>query len=142
MNANQAAAGYAELNTVLDQARRPCDSPTPVTGAQLRGLQHRWTTMLSARLDQAIEDAGSRPTADAVVAAWPRLAADQPVLRRLLDDELARPGVPLDLTDGELQMLALAAGLAGLDEPERRAVVLDRGFRTLLSNAAALRRAG
>ncbi len=127
----QATARYAELNAVLDQARRPSGAPTTVTAAQLRGLQHRWTTMLSARLDQAMEDAGG-PLADAATDAWRLLAADQPVLRGVLDDGLRRPDTPADLTDTEFRMLALAAGLAGLDDPDHRAAARGRELHTRL----------
>lgn len=131
LNTGQATADYAGLNAILDQARRPSRAPTSITVAQLRGLQHRWTTMLSARLDQALEDAGG-PLSDAATGAWRQLAADQPVLRGVLDDGLRRLDTPADLADTEFRMLALTAGLAGLDDPEHRAAALGRELHTRL----------
>ncbi len=127
------APTYAELNAILEQARRPSRTPTPVSDAQYLGLQHRWTTMLSARLDQAIEEAIEEPEygklAQATVEAWRRLAAEQPVLRGVLDEGLTRSEALLDALDAELRILALAAGLVGIDAPESRAVRVGREFR-------------
>lgn len=123
------APTYAELNAVLDQARRPSRTPTPITDAQLVGLQNRWTTMLSARLDQAIEDAEYGKLAEATAQAWRRLAAEQPVLRGVLDTCLTRSEVLADALATELRNLALAAGLVGIDAPEHLAVRAGREFR-------------
>jgi hypothetical protein len=128
MNANQAPT-YSELNAVLDQARRPSSSPTPITDAQLTGLQRRWTTMLSARLDQALEDAEFGPTGEAVTGAWRRLAAEQPVLRGVLDDGARRSPALVDAMSTEFGILALAAGLVGLDADEEIATRRGREFR-------------
>src|SRR5438874_868348 len=108
MTTNQAPT-YAELNAILEQARRPSRTPTPITDAQLLGLQNRWTTQLSARLDQAIEDAEYGKLREATVAAWRTLASEQPVLRGLLDSGLTRSDVLVDALDSELRILALAA---------------------------------
>lgn len=132
MNANQTPS-YSELNDVLDQARRPSSSPIPITDAQLLGLQHRWNTMLSARLDQALENAGYGPTGEAVAEAWRELAADQPVLRGVLDDGVRRSAALTDAMNGEFRNLALAAGLVGLDAPEEKAARLGREFRDQLT---------
>ncbi len=129
------APTYRELNDVLDQARRPSASPTPITDAQLLGLQHRWTTMLSARLDQALEDAGLGATGDAVADTWRRLAAEQPVLRGLLDDGARRSAALTDAMSREFGVLALAAGLAGLDTPEDDAARAGREFRDAITGA-------
>jgi hypothetical protein len=136
MNTDQAPT-YAELNAILDQARRPSSSPTPVTDAQLLGLQNRWTTMLSSRLDQAIEDAEYGKLAEATADAWHRLAADQPVLRGVLDSGLQRPEDLVDALDTELRILALAAGLVGVDAPEDRAVRVGRQFRDSFTGTRA-----
>jgi hypothetical protein len=138
MNANQVPT-YSELNAVLDQARRPSSSPTQITDAQLLGLQHRWTTMLSARLDQALEDAGYGPTGEAVVDASRKLAADQPVLRGVLDEGRRRSAALADAMSGEFRILALAAGLVGLDTPEDRAARLGREFRDQFTGTAPAR---
>jgi hypothetical protein len=45
----------------------------------LLALEHRWTTHLAAKLDQAIED-GAPPN-----TAWNELTAEQPELRAVLD---------------------------------------------------------
>ncbi|HTK60928.1 MAG TPA: hypothetical protein VL595_01085 [Pseudonocardia sp.] len=136
MNTYQAPT-YAELNAVLDQARRPSRTPTPVSDAQLLGLQHRWTTMLSARLDQAIEDAEYGRLAEATTEAWHQLAVEQPVLRGVLDSGLGRSEALTDALDGELRILALAAGLVGIDTPEDRAVVVGREFRDAFTGTPA-----
>lgn len=128
---------YAELNAILDQARRPSRTPTPVGDAQLLGLQHRWTTMLSARLDQAIEEAEYGKLAEAAADAWHRLAAEQPVLRGVLDSGLAHSDALIDALDGELRILALAAGLVGVDAPESRAVRAGREFRDTITGTPA-----
>ena len=128
---------YAELNAILDQARRPSRTPTPVSDVQLVGLQYRWTTMLSARLDQAIEDAEYGKLAEATVVAWRRLAAEQPVLRGVLDRGLTRSEVLVDALDGELRILALAAGLVGVEASESRAARAGREFRDAFTGARA-----
>ncbi|HEY1972360.1 MAG TPA: hypothetical protein VGH89_30700 [Pseudonocardia sp.] len=128
---------YAELNAVLDRAARPSHAPIAITDDQLVALQVRWATALSARLDQAIESAGPEPMTEAVAAAWHRLAADQPVLRAVLDR--AEPGsTELDAAQAkEFEMLALATGLAGLDDPTEQAVAAGRSFRQLIRPTAA-----
>lgn len=133
MNADPVIS-YAELTALLHQARHS-RRPERLTDAQLLGLQRQWTTLLSARLDQAIEDAWV-PTPAAAASAWHALAEAQPVLRGLLDDGLReRPGLASAL-DREHRMLALGAGLAGVDTPEEHAVELGRGFRARLSPTA------
>ena len=122
-------AGYRELNEILERAAR--SGAVPVTAAQALGLQQRWTAALSARLDAAIEFAGNRPLTDAVAHAWHELAAEQRTLRGLLD---AAEDFPL-LTEArraEHRMLALAAGLAALDDPSHVAAGRGLRYRTLI----------
>ncbi|HEX4361476.1 MAG TPA: hypothetical protein VH141_28335 [Pseudonocardia sp.] len=127
--ATRASAGYRELNTILEMAGLGGDPQ--VTEAQLLGLQHRWTTALSARLDAAIEFAGDRLLTDAVAHAWQALAADQLDLRRLLDAAESSP-VLTEARRGEHRMLALAAGLAELDDPADVATQRGLGYRDLI----------
>ncbi|MBV9313789.1 MAG: hypothetical protein JO100_08610 [Pseudonocardia sp.] len=138
MNANQTHTSYAELNAILDQARRPSDLPVPVTDAQLRALQQRWNAMLSARLDETLENAGPGPLVDAVAETWRRLAAEQPVLRAVLDAGSRRQPVFGAATDTESRMLAHTAGLVGLNEPEADAVRVGEAFRERIRGAATL----
>jgi hypothetical protein len=131
------APTYAELNAILDRAARPSRTPAEVGDAQLLGVQHRWTTMLSARLDQAIEDADHGKLAEATADAWRRLSTEQPVLRGILDAGLRRSKALVDALDGELRILALAAGLVGIDSPDSRAVRVGRKFRDSFTGVPA-----
>ncbi|WP_051341544.1 hypothetical protein [Pseudonocardia spinosispora] len=126
---------YAELNAVLDQARhKPAATlrSLPVSDEQLVRLQHRWTTILSARLDNAIEFAGSEPLTDPVAAAWRQLAADQKELRALLDAKESESTSLAGSLDREFRMLAMAAGLIGVDDRSDEAVRIGRSLRDLI----------
>lgn len=84
-------ARKAVLDTVLSRARRDPTGPLQLSGIAhlerlfssadgvLLALQHRWSTHLAAKLDQAAED-GTGPD-----VAWDQLAAEQPTLRAVLD---------------------------------------------------------
>lgn len=126
---------YAELNAVLDQARHKSAAALrslPVTDEQLLGLQHRWTTILSARLDYTIEFAGSEPMTDAVAAAWRQLAAEQAELRALLDAKENESTTLAGSLDQEFRMLAMAAGLIGVDDRSEEALRIGRSLRNLI----------
>jgi hypothetical protein len=123
------ASTYAELNVILDQAGRPSAQPVPVSDAHLVGLQHRWTTALSARLDEAIEFARPQQEAKAVARAWRVLASDLNTLRGVLDQNEASSAPLADAMRAEYWMLAVASGLTGLDTPTEESVRLGRGFR-------------
>jgi hypothetical protein len=125
----RAGVSYRELTALLAEAGRAGD--VRATDPQLLGLQHRWTTALSARLDAAIEFAGDRLLTDAVAHAWQALAADQPDLRRLLDAAESSP-VLTEARRAEHRMLALAAGLAELDDPADVAAQRGLGYRDLI----------
>lgn len=127
-------AGYRELNEILERAARA--GAVPVTDAQALGLQQRWTAALSARLDAAIEFAGNRPLTDAVAHAWHELAAEQPTLRRLLDTAEDSP-VLTEARRAEHRILALAAGLAGLDDPAEVAAGRGLQYRNLIRTGVA-----
>ncbi|MDT7610215.1 hypothetical protein ACTXG6_21530 [Pseudonocardia sp. Cha107L01] len=132
MTFTKAGTSYAELNAVLDQARRPSAHPAPVTDAQLLGLQHRWATALSARLDEAIEFTQLGQEVQAVAGAWRTLATDLDTLRGVLDaHEADSPELTRSLRV-EYRMLAMAAGLAGLQTPVDEAARVGREFRELI----------
>lgn len=126
-------ATYAELNAVLDQARRRQAHTVPVTEAQLLALQRRWTAALTARLDQALEDAAPGDEAAAVAQAWRTLAEEQPTLRALLDAHEPALGAALRT---EYRALALAAGLVGLDTPAAEAERAGRQLRDRIRASA------
>ena len=123
---------YAELNALLERAGRPSGTPVPISADQLLGLQRRWVTALGARLDQAIERAGAGPTPDAVASAWRQLVADQPILRGILDTAESHSPSLAEATRGESRMLALAAGVAGLDDPFDQAARGGRAYRDMI----------
>ncbi|WP_051580110.1 hypothetical protein [Pseudonocardia acaciae] len=126
-----AKTSYAELNAVLDQARRS-SSPITVTDDQLLGLQYRWSTALSARLDSAIEFAGPEPLVDAVAAAWRTLAAENRTLRAVLDAHEDRSEALAEAQRWEYRMLALGAGVSAMSDPVEDSVRLGRAFRDLI----------
>lgn len=123
---------YAELNALLERAGRPSSTPVPISEDQLLGLQRRWATALGARLDQAIERAGAEPTLDAVASAWRQLVADQPIMRGILDAAESHSPSLAEAMRGESRMLALAAGVAGLDEPFDQAAHSGRAYRDMI----------
>ncbi|MBO0850853.1 MAG: hypothetical protein J2P20_15435 [Pseudonocardia sp.] len=132
-------AGYAELNALLDQARDPNRRPPEATDRQLLGLQQRWATALSARLDAAIEFTAQRHLVDEAADAWRELAARHRTLRAVLDSYEDRSSALADAQRAEFRMLALAAGLSGLDEPVEDVVRLGRGFRDLIRDTGGHR---
>jgi hypothetical protein len=128
---------YAELNAILVQARRPSATPVQPTDEQLLGLQHRWTTALSARLDEVLEFSGTEPLIDAVAQAWRELAAQHDTLRALLDAGESRSSALAQAQQVEFQMLALASGLSGLGDPSTEAARLGRAFRDLIRSGSS-----
>ena len=55
------------------------------TDELLLALDHKWTRALTAHIGLALSDT-ERDRVDAVSAAWRRAVADNPTLRRLLDE--------------------------------------------------------
>lgn len=113
-------------------------------GELLLALQHRWTLLLTARLELAMLDAdtgGDR--VDAVANAWRELAGAEPVLRRVLDAHLddAEPE-HTRAVEYEHRMLALWSGLAEPTEPAGEAARIGRALAGLLRSPRAGRRRG
>ena len=108
------------------------------TDELLLALDHKWTQQLTARIGLALsETEGDR--VDAVAAGWRRTVAENPALRRILDENSG--GVLADATAREHRMLALAAGLAEFDEPNDVLERVGGAFAALLRGrvpAAAL----
>jgi hypothetical protein len=123
---------YAELNAVLDRAARSPAHPIEVTQARLLGLQQRWAVALSARLDEVLESTHPDEGIQAVADAWLGLAADLRVLRGVLDAHQDRSDALARARSTEYRMLALAAGLARLDDPTADAVRAGRAFAELV----------
>ena len=126
-----ANTSYSALNEVLALARRS-GSPPSVTEEQLLALQRRWAAALSARLDAVIEFAGRESLPEAVARAWGELAAEQDALRGVLDAGQARVPALVAAQRAELRMLALAAGLATLDDPTQWAADQGRFVQDLI----------
>lgn len=119
------------LEAAVEHARtHPSDRPGPDTVPAARGvfedaddllcaLQHRWTQLLTGRLDLAAGESGEDGHFDrltAVRVAWQRTAEANPGLRALLDDhvEPAQQASSPRLREAvarELRMLARAGGL-------------------------------
>jgi len=99
------------------------------TDELLLALDHKWTRALTARIGLALSDAeGDR--VDAVSAAWRQAVAENPTLRRLLDENSS--GVLADATAREHRMLALATGLAEFTEPNEVLERVGGAFAALL----------
>lgn len=99
------------------------------TDELLLALDHKWTRQLTARIGLALSNTeGDR--VDAVAAAWRRAVAENPSLRRILDENSA--GVLADATAREHRMLALAAGLAEFTEPNDVLERVGGAFAALL----------
>ncbi|MFC5287622.1 hypothetical protein ACFPM7_11230 [Actinokineospora guangxiensis] len=131
------------LDAVLDQAARDPEGPLPF-GEQaaaefadrrelLLALHYRWSVRLTGRVGMAQADAERDPSADrvdAVARAWRATAAEHPVLRRVLDAHPVGPAVA-----GEQRMLALAAGLAEIDEPAAEITRVGAAYLALIRTA-------
>lgn len=99
------------------------------TDELLLALDHKWTRALTARIGLALTDTdGDR--VDAVSAAWRQTVAENPALRRVLDENSG--GVLADAAAREHRMLALAAGLAEFTEPNDVLERVGGAFAALL----------
>lgn len=123
---------YAELNAVLDRVAQHPSAVAEVTEPQLLGLQRRWVTALSARLDEAIEFAGAVPMVDAVAISWRALADQHRTLREVLDARAADSPALAGALAAEHRMLAVGAGIAGLDAPAEEARRLGQACYELI----------
>jgi hypothetical protein len=130
------------LNAVLDLAARDPEGPLPFperAAAEfadrrelLLALHYRWSVRLTGRVGMAQAAAERDPSADrvdAVARAWRATAAEHPVLRRVLD---AHPEGLAAAFAGEQRMLALAAGLAEVDEPAAEITKVGAAFLALI----------
>ncbi|MFC0437322.1 hypothetical protein [Kutzneria buriramensis] len=104
------------------------------TDELLLALDHKWTQQLTARIGLALSEIDRPDTegdrVDAVSAAWRRAVAENPALRRILDENSG--GVLADATAREHRMLALAAGLAEFTEPNEVLERVGGAFAALL----------
>src|SRR5882757_10841105 len=95
----------------------------------LVALQRTWATTLLTALDRAIEFAGNTPLTEVVAQTWCALAREYERLRRVLDANIEGSGQLRTATDPEYRMLALAAGLADLDDDMRLTAQVGQRFR-------------
>lgn len=138
------------IRAVLDHAREdpaaPLDPELVPAAATvftdrdqlLRALHHKWNRSLTGRIDIGVEDADADPRGDRVEAvsnAWRRTAADDPVLRRVLDSHADVPAIA-GLLRQERRMLAVSAGLAEPHEPVEELDRVGAAFMRLLRTSA------
>ena len=100
-----------------------------VNDGNLVALQGKWATTLLTGLDRAIEFAGTTPLTEVVARTWCTLAREHERLRCVLDANIGRSRQLRTATDLEYRMLALAAGLADLDDDMRLTAQVGQRFR-------------
>jgi hypothetical protein len=105
------------------------DGLRKVNERKLLALQRGWTMTLLRGLDRAIEFAGATPLTEVVAKTWCTLAREHERVRRVLDANIERSSQLRNATDLEYRMLALAAGLAGLDDEVRLTAQVGQRFR-------------
>jgi hypothetical protein len=93
----------------------------------LLALHYRWMQQLTGRLGAALEDSDD-DRVGTVTRTWRELAAEQPVLRAVLDTHLTSP----EAVEREQRLLALTAGLAELSEPNPDIARIGAAFTTLI----------
>lgn len=137
------------LDAVLELARHDPEGPLPFPGKAaaefadpaeaLLALHYRWSVRLTGRVGLAQVDAERDPAVDpveAVAEAWRTTAAENPVLRRVLDANAdGHGGVLASALDGEQRTLALAAGLAEPAEPRAEISRVGAAFLALIRSA-------
>ncbi|QFZ17389.1 hypothetical protein [Saccharothrix syringae] len=96
-------------------------------GELLLALHYRWMRQLTGRLGVALEDT-SADRVDVVTRTWQALAAEQPVLRAVLDAHLTSG----EAVEREHRVLALTAGLAELSEPADEIARVGAAFERLI----------
>lgn len=87
----------------------------------LVALHDLWTRRLQARLDTALE----LDSDDAVDDAWRGAVAAMPAVRRVLDEHAGLPALAVSELN-EHRLVAVAAGLATLDDPVAHAAARGR----------------
>lgn len=105
----------------------------------LLALHYRWMRQLTGRLGVALED-GSADRVDTVTRTWRALAAEQPVLRAVLDAHLTSAKGSTEVAQAaerEQRVLALTAGLAELSEPADEIARVGAAFERLIRTAPA-----
>ncbi|WP_199443368.1 hypothetical protein [Umezawaea beigongshangensis] len=118
----------------LDPAAPPVHDPSlfPSRDDLLLALHHRWMQQLTGRLGVALSAAedgnGDADRVEVVVRTWCGLAAEQPVLRAVLDHHLADRAA----VEREQRLLALTAGLAELSEPDEEITPVGAAFLNLV----------
>ncbi|GAB2970664.1 hypothetical protein [Saccharothrix stipae] len=93
----------------------------------LLALHYRWMQQLTGRLGTALED-GDDDRVEIVARTWRALAAEQPVLRAVLDAHLTST----EAVEREQRLLALTAGLAELSEPGAEIARVGAAFANLI----------
>jgi|SRR5882757_1235686 len=105
------------------------DGLEEVNERNLLALQRGWATTLLTGLDRAIEFAGTTPLPEIVAQTWCTLARENERLRRVLDANIERSTQLRKATDLEYRMLALAAGLADLEDGMQLTAQVGQRFR-------------
>lgn len=98
----------------------------------LLALHYRWMQQLTGRLGTALEDSDD-DRVEIVTRTWRALAAEQPVLRAVLDAHLRST----EAIEREQRMLALTAGLAELSEPSADIARVGAAFTGLIRSGPA-----
>jgi hypothetical protein len=133
------------LDNVLRDAERDPERPLPDAdgfdgpAGLVQAMHYKWMQKLVGYLGVASYELDQDPgldRVDAISAAWLRAAAENPVLRAVLDRHVGeyadalRPGL-----DSERRLLALSAGLAYPEEPTEEITRIGAAFMALLDSS-------